>query len=142
MRSRWLLLMALVAGIAIMALLWYTASRSSEAIRPQSGGTYVEGAAGAPSRINPIFSSFNAVDSDLTALIFSGLTRLGLDGEVLPDLVLDRVPEPDLNEDVDTDAEMTRLCSWASTVPKGTCSPHLRTSLSNGSRPRSRRWKR
>ncbi len=46
----------------------------------------MEGVAGAPSRINPIFSSFNAVDSDLTALIFSGLTRLGLDGEVLPDL--------------------------------------------------------
>ncbi|MCJ7831379.1 MAG: peptide ABC transporter substrate-binding protein, partial [Dehalococcoidia bacterium] len=86
MRSRWLLLMALVAGIAIMALLWYTASRSSETVHPQSGGTYVEGAAGAPSRINPIFSSFNAVDSDLTALIFSGLTRLGLDGEALPDL--------------------------------------------------------
>lgn len=78
--------MALVAGIAIMALLWYTASRSSETVHPQSGGAYVEGAAGAPSRINPIFSSFNAVDSDLTALIFSGLTRLGLDGEVLPDL--------------------------------------------------------
>jgi peptide/nickel transport system substrate-binding protein len=78
--------MALVVGIAIMALLWYTASRSSEANRPQSGGIYVEGVAGAPSRINPIFSSFNAVDSDLTALIFSGLTRLGLDGEVLPDL--------------------------------------------------------
>jgi peptide/nickel transport system substrate-binding protein len=85
-RSRWLLLLALVAGIAVMAVLWYTASRSSEATRPQSGGTYVEGVAGAPSRINPVFSSFNATDSDLTSLIFSGLTRLGLGGEVLPDL--------------------------------------------------------
>jgi peptide/nickel transport system substrate-binding protein len=85
-RSRWFLLMALTAGVVMMAFLWYTASRSSEAVRPQPGGTYIEGVAGAPSRINPLFASFNAVDGDLTALIFSGLTRLGLEGEVLPDL--------------------------------------------------------
>jgi peptide/nickel transport system substrate-binding protein len=78
--------MALAGGVVVMALLWYGTSRSSEAVRPQSGGIYIEGVAGTPSRINPLFASFNAVDGDLATLIFSGLTRLGLDGEVLPDL--------------------------------------------------------
>ncbi len=85
-RARWLLPLTLVAGIAILACLWYTASRSSQAGPPEPGGTYIEGVAGAPSRVNPLFASFNAVDKDLTALIFSGLTRLGPDGVVLPDL--------------------------------------------------------
>lgn len=47
---------------------------------------YVEAVAGAPSRINPLFAYLNDADRDVTALVFSGLTRIGKDGEVLPDL--------------------------------------------------------
>ncbi|MGD0765240.1 MAG: ABC transporter substrate-binding protein [Dehalococcoidia bacterium] len=85
-RARWLLLLTLAVGILALGAVWYKASRLSEAHPPQPGGTYVEGVAGAPSHINPLFDSTNDVDKDLVALIFSGLTRLGPDGEVLPDL--------------------------------------------------------
>lgn len=47
---------------------------------------YVEAVIGSPSRINPLFAYLNDADRDLTALVFSGLTRLGQDGEPLPDL--------------------------------------------------------
>jgi peptide/nickel transport system substrate-binding protein len=46
----------------------------------------VEAVVGIPSHVNPLYATFNDVDKDLTALIFSGLTRLGPDGTVLPDL--------------------------------------------------------
>jgi len=47
---------------------------------------YVEAVVGAPFRINPLFAHLNDADRDLTSLVFSGLTRLGPDGSVLPDL--------------------------------------------------------
>ncbi len=85
-RSRWLLPATVASGIVILAALWYTTSHSSEANPPAPVVTYSEGVAGTFSRINPLYDSFNEVDSDLTALVFSGLTRLGPDGTVLPDL--------------------------------------------------------
>jgi ABC-type transport system substrate-binding protein len=85
-RSRWLLPAAVASGILILAALWYTTSHSSEANPPALVVTYSEGVAGTVSRINPLYDSFNEVDADLTALVFSGLTRLGPDGNVLPDL--------------------------------------------------------
>jgi peptide/nickel transport system substrate-binding protein len=47
---------------------------------------YVEAVIGAPSRINPLFAHLNDADRDIGSLIFSGLTRLGQDGRVVPDL--------------------------------------------------------
>jgi len=85
-RARWLLLLTLTVGVLALGVVWYRASRLSQTHPPEPGGTYTEGIAGAPSRINPLFDSANDVDKDLSALIFSGLTRLGPDGEVLPDL--------------------------------------------------------
>ena len=85
-RARWLLLLTLTVGVLALGAVWYRASRLSQAHPPEPGGTYTEGIAGAPSHINPLFDSANDVDKDLSALIFSGLTRLGPDGEVLPDL--------------------------------------------------------
>ncbi len=76
----------MAAGILVLAGLWYATSRSSEANPPATRVDYSEGVAGAASRINPLFASFNQVDADLSALIFSGLTRLGPDGTVQPDL--------------------------------------------------------
>jgi len=85
-RSRWLLPATVASGIVILAALWYTTSHSSHANPPAPVVTYSEGVAGTFSRINPLYDSFNEVDSDLAALVFSGLTRLGPDGTVLPDL--------------------------------------------------------
>lgn len=53
---------------------------------PASGGVYVEGVVGHPTYLNPLLSPFNSADQDVVALVFSGLTRLGSDGSVVPDL--------------------------------------------------------
>lgn len=50
------------------------------------GSSYTEALAGTYQRINPLYSSTNEVDDDLAKLIFSGLVRLGPDGQVLGDL--------------------------------------------------------
>ncbi len=50
------------------------------------GGTYIEGVAGTPLLINPLFSHFNDLDRDLCALIFEGLTRVNERNEIIPSL--------------------------------------------------------
>lgn len=72
---------AVVAGVAAVAL------RSDSGTTGLIGTTdYVEGVAGSPQRVNPLFSGQNAVDEDLVQLVFSGLVRLSPTGEVRPDL--------------------------------------------------------
>lgn len=83
---RWPLLLALVVGVGFVIALAYLPSQSSGAQRPVSGGRYVEGVAGSPAKINPLFANFNEVDADLSSLIFAGLVRLGPNGGVQPDL--------------------------------------------------------
>ncbi|MGA2285796.1 MAG: peptide ABC transporter substrate-binding protein [Dehalococcoidia bacterium] len=85
-RSRWLLPVVVAAGVVVLSVLWYQTSRSSHMAASLNVATHKEGVAGSVSRINPLYSSANEVDADLTALIFSGLTRLGPDGTVQPDL--------------------------------------------------------
>ena len=46
----------------------------------------LEGIAGRPNAINPIFSQYNDVDRDLASLIFTGLTRADENGRLQPDL--------------------------------------------------------
>ena len=85
-RSRWPLLSGLVLCILALSAFWYGRNEASGPRGPAHGGRYVEAVVGLPSRVNPLYATFNDVDKDLTALIFSGLTRLGPDGTVLPDL--------------------------------------------------------
>lgn len=83
---RWPLLTALVAGVAIIIGISYLPSQPSGGEVPAQGGGYIEGIAGEPAVVNPLYASFNDVDRDLTSLLFSGLVRLGPKGEVQPDL--------------------------------------------------------
>jgi peptide/nickel transport system substrate-binding protein len=53
---------------------------------------YSEAVAGTWQRVNPLFVNSNEVDADLSALVFSGLVRIGKDGSVLPDLAAE-LPE-------------------------------------------------
>jgi peptide/nickel transport system substrate-binding protein len=85
-RSRWPLLAALVLAIVALSALWYATREGSEPQVPTHGGRYVEAVVGSPLRVNPLYTAFNDVDKDLATLVFSGLTRLGPDGTVLPDL--------------------------------------------------------
>jgi peptide/nickel transport system substrate-binding protein len=85
-RSRWPLLSGIVLCILAISAFWYGRNEASGPQAPAHGGRYVEAVVGIPSHVNPLYATFNDVDKDLTALIFSGLTRLGPDGTVLPDL--------------------------------------------------------
>ena len=84
MRGRWIFLFALVAGLGVFASIWIAALPDGD--KPVTGGRYVEGIAGAPSRINPLFAELNEADESLVALIFAGLTRLDDRGRPFPDL--------------------------------------------------------
>ena len=80
--------------VTIAALLAFAAPLATAKIRleqpmvtvPDQGGSYTEAAVGDPSYLNPILLQYNQVDRDLSALIFSGLTRLDENGLVVPDL--------------------------------------------------------
>ena len=55
---------------------------------PVEGGNYTEGLIGAPQYINPLYSSFSDVDSDISSLIFSSLLERDKDGKLINDLAL------------------------------------------------------
>ena len=88
-RPRWPLLVALVVGVGAVIGLTYVRSEPVGEVLPAYSGRYVEGVAGSPSRVNPLFASSNPVDRDLVSLVFSGLVRLGSKGNVQPDLAVE-----------------------------------------------------
>ncbi|MBC7262747.1 MAG: peptide ABC transporter substrate-binding protein [Chloroflexi bacterium] len=88
-RTRWQVLVALVALGVILGLLAHTAYSRTMVIVPDFGGTYIEGVAGNPRYINPLLCYYNTVDRDLVALIFGGLTTANERGEIVPDLATD-----------------------------------------------------
>ncbi len=83
---RWQLSVALLGVLLLVGILSLSSYHYSTALIPTYGGTYREGMAGAPRTFNPLLSSFNLVDRDVTALLFRGLGRLDEQGRVVPDL--------------------------------------------------------
>lgn len=73
--------MALAAILLTYLALTYTTTQVAT-----TGGTYVEGVAGAPHHINPLLSAYNEADQDLCALVFNGLTRFDSRGDIEADL--------------------------------------------------------
>ncbi len=88
-RIRLQVLITLLAILVLGGAMVYLAFSVTTVVVPDYGGTYVEGIAGNPQAINPILSQQNPVDRDLVALIFNGLTRVGPQGEITPDLAED-----------------------------------------------------
>jgi peptide/nickel transport system substrate-binding protein len=96
-RTGWLAVLLgalIVAAIALGAVLAYqkgslpvvtglTNAASPTPAAPQ--GIYREAVVGTPTMLNPLLAT-NQVDRDLSALIFSGLTRTDARGTVVPDL--------------------------------------------------------
>jgi peptide/nickel transport system substrate-binding protein len=82
----WPLLLVLAGGLVAVATAWFAFSDSFADNKSPRAYRYVEAVVGSPSRVNPLFAHLNAADRDLSSLVFSGLTRLGKDGTVLPDL--------------------------------------------------------
>lgn len=62
---------------------------------PTQGGVYVEAVVGAPRYLNPLLAEPGSPDDDVCALVFSGLTRIGSDGKVAPDLATEWTISPD-----------------------------------------------
>lgn len=82
----WQILVAIAAIVIAVAVAWFALGGPLAGSDEDAPPGYREAVVGSPDRINPLFAYLNDVDRDLTTLVFSGLTRLGLDGEVLPDL--------------------------------------------------------
>ncbi len=85
---RWQLLLAIVCLGLVLSLLSYQVQSESLCTTrvPAAGGTFVEGLVGAPRYLNPLLSDANRVDSEITSLIFDGLTRYDETGALVPAL--------------------------------------------------------
>lgn len=82
----WQILVAIAAFVIAVAVAWFALGGPLAGSDENGQHHYREAVVGSPDRINPLFAYLNGADRDLTTLVFSGLTRLGLDGKVLPDL--------------------------------------------------------
>jgi len=78
-----LFLLASTSAFALVAALVYVVITTDA---PANGGAYTEAIAGSPQTLNPLVAAFNEPDRDLTSLLFNGLTKLGKDGAIQPDL--------------------------------------------------------
>jgi peptide/nickel transport system substrate-binding protein len=85
-RIGWQVLLVGIGFLIAAGMLFYMASTYTTEYRPAPGGTYVESVSGYPRSLNPLLTSYNDADSDVTALAFNGLTRMTMQGEVAPDL--------------------------------------------------------
>ena len=85
-RKRLQLGIAIVGVIAVLAVVVYLAFGFDAQPVADYGGTYVEGVVGNPRYMNPLLCQSNSVDCDIVALVFTGLTTVGNDGVIEPDL--------------------------------------------------------
>ncbi len=87
-RGRVILLIGLVVNVCI--LIGYLALDryySNTTVVPNVGGEYVEGVVGAPVSLNPL-TAISDVDRDICSLVFSGLTKIGANNQIVGDLAL------------------------------------------------------
>jgi len=75
-----------VVGLAIILISFYNNNLQTV---PERGGSFVEGTIGAPKYINPLYCSVNAVDADISELVFSALFKRDNNGYLQKDLAKD-----------------------------------------------------
>jgi peptide/nickel transport system substrate-binding protein len=86
-RAQWPLLAALTGGVIAIAVLGFILADPLDSSNDDDESQrYIEAIVGAPARVNPLFAPVNETDDDIASLVFSGLTKLGPDGTVQPDL--------------------------------------------------------
>ncbi len=80
-------IVALALGAVASGASWLGASyiERTEAV-PDEGGSYTEAVVGEPEFINPLLAGVNDVDRDLIALVYSGLMKYDVHGNIVPDL--------------------------------------------------------
>src|SRR5215217_3877417 len=86
---RWQVLLALAGIFLLASLLGYSTYSVTTVLVPAHGGVFREGVAGDPRFLNPLLCEANAVDQDLCALLYRGLTKINKQGRVVPDLAQD-----------------------------------------------------
>jgi peptide/nickel transport system substrate-binding protein len=80
-----LFVVTITIAIVMTLVITYKVSTSFMIEVAKDGGTHVEGFVGAPRSIHPLFAVTDT-DRDLTSLVYSGLTRVTIDGKFIPDL--------------------------------------------------------
>jgi peptide/nickel transport system substrate-binding protein len=92
-RLAWQTVLALLGILLASIILALSVPEVTTVERPAVGGTYIEGVLGYSEAINPILAPLvvqaNAVDQDLSALVFNGLTSLDETGQISPCLALE-----------------------------------------------------
>jgi len=72
--------------ITSSSILIYQRYNKNLILKPLPGGEYIEGIVGQPRYINPVLCQTNKPDSIIASLVFSGLTRFNLKGELEPEI--------------------------------------------------------
>lgn len=88
-KLRWQLLIIFLAGLVVGILLLGEQPQPLSPLDtpvPVKGGVYTEALVGSIMRLNPILSTYNPPDREVSRLIFSGLLRFDSTGAPLPDL--------------------------------------------------------
>ena len=80
---RIVILLLIILGVAAVV---YVVVPRANFFETERGGALVEGVAGSPQSINPLFSQYNDVDRDIGSLIFEGLTDFDSRGVIVPRL--------------------------------------------------------
>ncbi len=75
----------LIAALLVVGGGWFALTRD-DSTGAAVATRYVEGVAGQPSRVHPLYASTNPTDADIAMLVFNGLMRTGPDGLPSPDL--------------------------------------------------------
>ncbi len=81
-RIRWQIVIAAVSSLLILTLLSTLALSNTTVARPLAGGRYVEVVVDGPDQLIPLLNNplADPVGRDIGALLFDGLTRIGVDG--------------------------------------------------------------
>jgi len=77
--------LAALLGFAFLVVVLAIGASGSGAAPPHVGDTYVEAMVGTPRFVNPLLATSDT-DTDLTHLVYSGLTRIDEHGDLVPDM--------------------------------------------------------
>ena len=86
--------MIALGGVVLVGLLLFVVSDRAFEDRPARGGTLTEAVVGGPLSLSPLFASQPA-ELDVVRLVFSGLTRINVVGDFVPDLAASWEVSPD-----------------------------------------------
>jgi len=92
--DRFILRLAFFAIIAGFILFLFALNDKYSILTPTSGGTLSEGIIGTPRFVNPALALTRA-DQDVTALVYRGLLKIGIDGNLTTDIAESVTPSTD-----------------------------------------------